>query len=88
MIGIYKITNPNGKVYIGQSIDLERRLYYYKNLKQSNSQILLNRSFLKYGTVNHTFEIIEECEIELLNETHYLKEIIVYDSNFDVTIIE
>lgn len=34
MIGIYKITNPNGKVYIGQSIDLERRLYYYKNLKQ------------------------------------------------------
>ena len=68
MIGIYKITNPNGKVYIGQSVDLERRLYYYKNLKQSNSQILLNRSFLKYGTVNHTFEIIEECEIELLNE--------------------
>jgi len=68
MIGIYKITNPNGKVYIGQSINLERRLYYYKNLKQSNSQILLNRSFLKYGTVNHTFEVIEECDIELLNK--------------------
>ena len=23
--GIYKITNPKGKVYIGQSIDIEKR---------------------------------------------------------------
>ena len=29
MIGIYKITSPSGKVYIGQSIDIERRWKKY-----------------------------------------------------------
>jgi len=30
MVGIYKITNPNGKIYIGQSINIEsrKRVYY------------------------------------------------------------
>ena len=28
--GIYKITNPNGKVYIGQSIDIDKRWNKYK----------------------------------------------------------
>ena len=34
------------------------------------------------------FNDIQRFKIELLNEPHYLKEISVYDSNFDVTIIE
>jgi hypothetical protein len=32
MIGIYKITNPKGKVYVGQSIDINHRLGKYKRL--------------------------------------------------------
>ncbi len=32
MIGIYKITNPEGKIYIGQSIDIDRRFKEYKRL--------------------------------------------------------
>ena len=28
--GIYKITNPKGKVYIGQSIDIYKRFKSYK----------------------------------------------------------
>lgn len=66
MIGIYKITNPNNKVYIGQSIDIEKRFRDYIGLK-SKSQLLLHRSFLKYGIDIHTFEIIEECDRESLN---------------------
>lgn len=34
------------------------------------------------------FNDIQRFKIELLDEPHYLKEISVYDSNFDVTIIE
>jgi len=69
MIGIYKITSPIGKVYIGQSIDIEKRFNSYSRLdKKNNSQIKLYRSFLKHGVENHYFYIIEECTIELLNE--------------------
>lgn len=67
MIGIYKITSPSGKIYIGQSINIEKRLDGYKN-SGSKSQIRLHHSFKKYGIKNHQFEIIEECAIDLLNE--------------------
>lgn len=66
MIGIYKITNPKGKVYIGQSINIERRFIdYKKSLKKA--QIKLYNSIKKYGYENHVFEVIEECHIEELN---------------------
>jgi group I intron endonuclease len=67
MIGIYKITNPNNKVYIGQSVNIKERLKKYKKI-QCNTQIKIFNSLNKYGVENHTFEVIEECSIELLNE--------------------
>ena len=66
--GIYKITNPSSKVYIGQSIDLFRRLKSYFEPNSSKNQTILKHSFDKYGRENHIFSIIEECEIYLLNE--------------------
>lgn len=57
-IGIYKITSPTNKVYIGQSIDLDNRIRKYKKL-QCKSQILLFNSFLKHGIDNHNFKIID-----------------------------
>lgn len=66
--GIYKITSPSKRIYIGQSSDLKERFRRYKHLYRSKSLTKLYRSFLKYGIDNHTFEIIEECSIELLNE--------------------
>jgi group I intron endonuclease len=65
-IGIYKIINPNGKVYIGQSIDIENRFKKYKH--NCRTQIKLSRSFQKYDISNHIFEIIEECIESDLNE--------------------
>lgn len=68
-IGIYKITSPSGKVYIGQSINIEKRWKKYSiHKKVSQQQSKLHYSFRKYGKENHTFEIIEECSIEQLNE--------------------
>ena len=67
MIGIYKITNPNNRVYIGQSKNISKRLEKYYNLSCS-TQPRLYRSLKKYGADLHTFEIIEECEIDKLNE--------------------
>jgi group I intron endonuclease len=69
MIGIYKITNPKGKIYIGQSRDIEHRFYYYKlSNKWIKEQRKLYNSLQKYGYENHMFETIEECSEDLLNK--------------------
>ena len=64
--GIYKITSPSNKIYIGQSKDIERRFKGYQNTL-IKKQIKLYNSFQKYEVKNHKFEIIEECEFEQLN---------------------
>lgn len=39
MIGIYKITSPSTRIYIGQSLNLESRV---KNYEKLNCKIVLN----------------------------------------------
>jgi group I intron endonuclease len=67
MIGIYKITSPSKKTYIGQSINIQKRLKDYTNL-QCKGQRAIYSSLLKYGVDKHKFEIVCECEISELNE--------------------
>ena len=59
MIGIYKITSPSGKIYIGQSWDISYRFDYYCTSK-APGQPKLNNSFKKYGQLTHSFEVIAE----------------------------
>lgn len=66
MIGIYKITSPSGKIYIGQSDNIKKRLTDY-SIKNTKTQPALCNSFKKYGKENHIFEIVEECEYINLN---------------------
>jgi len=65
--GIYKILNPEGKIYIGCTINWDRRLFEYQNLKVKG-QSKIYESLIKFGYINHIFEIIEECNIDLLYE--------------------
>lgn len=67
MIGIYKITSPTGRVYIGQSLNIKKRISRYKK-SDCKGQTRLYRSLKKYGWEKHTFDVIEECSLELLNE--------------------
>jgi group I intron endonuclease len=59
MIGIYKITSPTGRVYIGQSWNIERRFKQYKK-SLGAKQIKLFNSISKHGIESHVFEIIHE----------------------------
>ena len=72
--GIYKITSPTSKVYIGQSIDINRRINFYKNAR-CKKQTKLYYSIIKYGWEMHVFEIIHECQEIKLNdlEAYYIK---------------
>lgn len=79
--GIYKITSPSGKVYIGQSIDIinrKRVYYYFKSYKNSIGPKLTN-SFIKYGPQEHIFEILEECSLNQLNERETFWKMVVLD---------
>lgn len=65
--GIYKITNPSGKMYIGRSVNVEKRWRDYLKLR-CKEQALIYNSLTKYGVENHTFEIIELCDEDALND--------------------
>ena len=70
MIGIYKITNQiNGKIYIGQSIDIKNRWkQHIGEAKQGRYNTRLYNALRKYNIDNFTFEVIEECKSTELNE--------------------
>ena len=74
MVGIYKITSPSGKIYIGQSWDIKRRFRNYKNLVCKN-QKKVYASLQKYGVENHIFEIICELSNTISQEELNIKEI-------------
>ena len=68
MVGIYKITKKeNGKCYIGQSNDCERRFKEHQQ-RGEKSRIPVDVAIQKYGKDAFDYEIIEECSIEQLNE--------------------
>ena len=70
MIGIYKITSPTNKVYIGQSINIEarKRIYHYNKSYKNSIGPRMHNSINKHKWENHSHEVIEECAIEQLDE--------------------
>lgn len=74
MIGIYKISNSNNNIYIGQSWNIEKRFEQYKRLI-CKSQVKLFNSLNKYGVENHKFEIIEICGEDVIQHQLDSKEI-------------
>ena len=73
MVGIYKITNLiNGKCYIGQSINIEKRWKDHQivatNPNDNGYNYPLYKAIRKYGQENFSWEVIEECDQNLLDE--------------------
>lgn len=59
--GIYKLNYPNGKIYIGQSNDIKRRMYEHNNINrlQNHYNAPCDLAIQKYGR----FEEVEILEI-------------------------
>ena len=94
MIGIYKITNKtNNKVYIGQSINIEKRWGEHKrNAFNSNTHTYrypLYVAIRKYGLNNFIFEVVEECSIEILTtrEQYWIDYYNSLDSNYGYNLV-
>jgi group I intron endonuclease len=76
--GIYQIKNLiNDKVYIGSSIDINKRLYKHlwslKNGCHDNNH--LQNSFNEYGENNFEFSVLENCSIDelVVRENFYIE---------------
>lgn len=76
--GIYCIENKvNNKVYVGQSINVHKRINMHKYLLRTgtHSNIYLQRSFDKHGKESFDFRVVKLCDVDKLNslESRYIK---------------
>lgn len=71
--GIYSYTNKtNGKMYIGQSKNLESRknkhLSCAFNPNDPNFDAIIHQAFRKHGYENFEYNVLEECLVDELND--------------------
>lgn len=67
--GIYMITSPSGKSYIGRSLNLKQRLNKYRN-KLCKQQVGILHAITKYGWDNMTVTILySEPRTDTTNDT-------------------
>ncbi len=78
MVGVYKITSPSGKIYIGQSWDIKSRWIAHKGIKPRGCPIV-NNSILKYGADNHIFDILHELPKDITQDVLDIYEIFYID---------
>lgn len=85
--GIYKITSPTNRIYIGQSKDCETRRMYYIKLK-CVGQVKLYHSIKKYGWEKHKFEVIHTCEPNQLDnlEIYYIEKFKTFNSKYGLNL--
>ena len=89
-MGIYKIKNLfNGKVYIGQSVDIEKRWGVHKTELKNNyhCNVHLQNAWNKYGEGNFEFSIVEECDADQLNqrEIYWISKFNSYENGYNLT---
>jgi len=74
MKGIYKITNNlNGKVYIGQSVDIEKRWKQHLYAVSHGHKTLLYVAMRRSGVENWSFEVVEETEDLDIREVYWIE---------------
>lgn len=67
MTGVYKITSPTGRIYIGQAWDIKIRWRGYRKMSVSR-QPYIAKSIIKYGVEAHTFEVIHELPADVTQD--------------------
>lgn len=87
---VYLRTNTvNGKQYVGQTNNFQRREYDWYNINWDYAGSLINNARKKYGVENWNTEILKECStVDETNywETFYIKQLNTkYPSGYNLT---
>lgn len=87
---IYKITNKiNNKAYIGKTeIGLKARWKRHKNNARYTNDRKLYRAINKYGSDSFLIEILEYCNVDILNdrEIYYIKLYDTFKHGYNMTL--
>jgi len=87
-IGIYILVSPNGKVYVGQSRSLRKRLYEHSRLlrKGTHSNMYLQNSYNKHKSFDATVvEYVDDIDKLTERETYWIEKFDSYNSGFNLT---
>lgn len=78
---LYRVTNKiNGKIYIGQTVNLSARWWQHRN-DSADPKIPFHHAIKKYGASNFEFEVIATCKgLDNANETETLL-VLQYESH-------
>lgn len=74
--GIYMITNNvNAKIYIGQSVNIKKRLIQHRETNGSNGTSIIHQEIVKYGAENFSYSVLRKCSKEELDyfESYYIE---------------
>lgn len=83
--GIYLIkNNKTGQMYIGQSIDIERR--FNEHCKKYNNELKIDKAINEYGQENFSLIIIERLpytrDLLISQEKYWIKHFDTYENSF------
>jgi group I intron endonuclease len=84
--GIYRLIFPSGKMYIGQSWDIEKRMYYYSKNRTTSPK--LKNGLFKYGFESVVYDILEyieesQCMMDS-REIYWIKELNAIDEGYNL----
>ena len=95
MIGIiYKYTDPNGKSYVGQTLDEERRKKEFLDLRVDYAGKKINEARKAIGPKNFRYEVLEQIEYENVvdvlmelnaKESYYIGKFDTYNNGYNMT---
>ena len=83
IVCVYRITNLlNGKIYIGQTVDLRKRVSEYNHPKDNLKRPIMHAMYT-HGSENFQLEVIEECIPENLDcfESYHIRKSCAYDKD-------
>lgn len=68
--GVYRITSPSGKFYIGSSVDVKKRWaeHRFHMARGSHHNAPLNAAAKKYGVDAMVFDLLEECDRDVVRQ--------------------
>lgn len=55
---VYRITNPEGRIYVGRTRDLKARIYNHLGINRQTNR-LLKESVLKFGADSHKVDVLD-----------------------------